>query len=117
MIKSSANKQERLINLLEDDFADHFKDESHYKLHDRIITAADFTQLDTPERKVTALFSPGHYHSAPASVLHLMNAILKFEFPEQKFSMDTSGHSMFHSAEVSLVNLFDLRSPIWFDVI
>lgn len=79
-------------------FSDHYDEKHLYKLHDEAVIAADFTKVDDSS-KVTALFSPGHRHSGPLSLLLMFNALLKYEIPGGKYGISMAGLSMTHSSE------------------
>lgn len=98
MIQGKPNNIKDFVSLGTANFTSHYDAEHLYKLHDEAVVAADFTEVDD-NSKVTALFSPGHRHSGPLSLLLMFNALLAYEIPDGKYSVSMAGLSMSHSAQ------------------
>lgn len=107
MIGRPPNNLKTLENVEGQAFEDYYAGNEYLqKLHDELIIAADFTDMtlngtgDDFGNTAIAMFSPGHYHSAPLSLKLMFNTILRYEFPGRDYSVEMSGSSMSHKRQV-----------------
>ncbi|CAL8137103.1 unnamed protein product [Orchesella dallaii] len=99
IIVKPPNNINQLENLGTSGFDTYITEKNRFALHNEIIVGADFTEVDTPEKKVTAMFSPGHLHTAPLAMLLMCHAILDFEFPNQSYSFEMNTEALTHETD------------------